>query len=294
MAQGDIMRLGAADDWFPGNFNAIDDRIAGSMAEMGFTGTVAHFQGDPTAPDALATGQRIKALLAAHGIEVVQFWGSYPSLISPDERVRAEAIRIAQGIVRLGAALEVPIACIRPTSLHPTSPWWAHPGNFTPQTRAHLVESLRQIATVAASEGVPIALECHVTTTLNTPENVRDIILETSSDWIKVNLDAVNFLTSIDEVYHSTAAINHLFDVLGPYFVTAHLKDVVVQDGHVVHISEAVPGTGVLDWDTLFRRFEALLPDGYGFIEHLKSEEQVRQANTFIRGRLAALEIPVR
>lgn len=288
------MRLGVSDDWFPGGFNAIDDRIAAVMVGMGFTATVGHFQGDPTASDALLVCQRVKHILDAHGLALVQFWGSYPSLLSPDEDLRGEAVRRCQAIVRLAARLGADMACLRPTSLHPTHPWWAHADNFLPETRARLVRGLAEIMPVAEAEGIPVALECHVTTTLSSPEIVREIIEEVGSSWLKVNMDVVNFISSLHEAYYSAEVINRAFDALRAYAVAAHLKDVVVDEGHVVHISEVIPGDGLFDWDTFFRRFEALLPDGFGFIEHLKSEEQVRRANAFIRGKLAELDIPVR
>lgn len=288
------MRLGVVDDWFPGSFNVIDEAIISKISAMGFTGIGAHFTGDPDEADSQALAQRISDSLAAHNIEVVQFWGNYPSLISPDEATRREAVRICRGVVRLGKQIGAHMACVRPTSMNPRGQWWAHPDNYAPATRERLIRSLSEIGEACAEYQLPVALECHITTTLDTPENVRDIIRATGSDWIRVNMDVVNYISSIHEAYNSTPVINRAFDVLGEYTLTAHIKDVDVLDGHVVHIGEKIPGEGVLDFDTLFRRFEEILPDGYAFIEHLKSEEQVQQANVFVRGKLAEMGITVK
>jgi len=86
--------------------------------------------------------------------------------------------------------------------------------------------------------------------------------------------------------------VNDLFDVLDPCIAAAHIKDVYVEDRHVVHISETIPGDGIFDFDTLFRRFEALLPQGYGFIEHLP-ESQIPQAKVFVVNKLNQLQIPI-
>jgi sugar phosphate isomerase/epimerase len=288
------MRLGVVDDWIPGGFNAIDEAYARKIAEMGFTGIGAHFAGDPDTDEAKRECMRIRDLLAAHGVELVQLWGQYPCLIGPDEAQRREAVRICRGIVRLGAALGAHMACARPTSLNPRGQWWAHRDNYAPQTRARLVRGLSEIGEACEQHGIALALECHVTTTLDTPENVRAIIEETGSPWIRVTMDIVNFVSSIHDAYNTTPLINRSFDVLGPYMLAAHVKDVDVLDGHVVHIGEKLPGEGVFDFDTFFRRFEALLPDGYAFIEHLRDEAMVRQASTFVRGRLADLGIEIR
>ena len=60
----------------------------------------------------------------------------------------------------------------------------------------------------------------------------------------------------------------------------------------MVHISETIPGDGLFDFDTFFRRFEELMPDGYGLIEHIP-ESQISQAAAFVNRKLQALHIPV-
>ncbi len=72
-----------------------------------------------------------------------------------------------------------------------------------------------------------------------------------------------------------------------------HIKDVVVGDNLVVHIDEDVPGRGFMDFDTLFRQFEAVLPYGYGLVEHLP-EPQIPEALAFVRGKLNELNIPIK
>ena len=285
------MRLGGVDEWFGGWLN-IDDNVARKIADLGFTGMGLHYNGDPTeqpVEDALRT----KDLLAGHGIEIVQFWGKYPSLITPDETVRREGVRLAQNAVHRAADLGAHMASIRPTSMHPTAQWGPHPLNYAPETEDRLVRSLSEIAEVADVRQIPVALEVHVTSTLRSAEVIRDIIERTGSSWIKVNADMVNFIPDFATAYNTTALINHVFDVLGPYIVNAHLKDIVVSPPLIVHIDEAIPGTGLLDWDTLFRRFEALLPEGYALIEHLKDYEQVRQARDFVAGKLDELNITI-
>ena len=287
------MRLGVVDDFFPGNFRAIDDAMAANIAGMGFTGIGAHYNADPRTPEALDEALRIRDTLAAHGVEVVQFWGAYPSLLTDDESVCGEAISIGHGVIKLAAAIGAHMACFRPTSMNPRGQWWAHRDNFKPEIRARLTESLREIAAVCEDYGVPMALESHVTTTLDTPENIRTIIDNTGSQWIKISIDPVNFARDIPTTYNTTAMIHELFDILGPYIVAAHVKDVDVADGHVVHINEVLPGTGQFDFDTFFRRFEALLPNSYAFIEHRKNEDEVRQANAFVRAKIQELGITI-
>lgn len=285
------MRLGAADNWI-GNWNNITEEEARKLADLGFTGLGPHYNGDPL-EQPLDEALRIKAILEDHGIELVQFWGSYPCIIGPDEDARREGVRIGRNVVRRSAELGAITASVRPTSMHPTDQWAPHPLNYAPETEDRLVRSLSEMAEACEEYGVPITLEVHVTTTLRSAEKIREIIERTGSSWIRVNADLVNFISDFATAYNTTDMINHVFDVLGPYILTAHLKDVVVDKPLVVHISESIPGTGLLDWDTLFRRYEALLPDGYVLIEHLSEYEQVKQARDFVVGKLDELNIPI-
>src|SRR5690606_27723530 len=131
-------------------------------------------------------------------------------------------------------------------------------------------------------------------TTLRDAETIRSIINRTGSSWAKVNADLVNFVSGVHAAYDTTTLINHVYDVLEPYTYMGHPKDVIVDTPLVVHISECLPGTGLLDWDTLLRRFEALLPDGFALIEHLTDYNDVVKARDFVVGKLNELQIPIR
>jgi sugar phosphate isomerase/epimerase len=286
------MRLGGVDEWF-GGWNNITEAVAEKIVALGFTGMGLHYNGDPL-EQSLDEALRIKAILDAQHIDIVQFWGSYPCIVCDDEEARREGVRIGRNIVQRAAELGAITASIRPTSLHPTSQWGPHPLNYAPQTEDRLVRSLSEIAEACEVYQVPVTLEVHVTTTLRDAETIRRLIERTGSSWIKVNADLVNFVSDFKAAFDTTTLINHVYDVLGPYILTAHLKDVKVDAPLVVHISEAMPGTGLLDWDTLFRRFEALLPDGYALIEHLSDYNDVIQARDFVVGKLNALNIPIR
>jgi sugar phosphate isomerase/epimerase len=284
------MRL-AVTGMIPGDFN-VDDNLARKIAELGFTGVGAHWMQPPEALSP-ATCKRVRSVLEQQGIRLIQFWGHYSSIVSPDEFVLQAGVNTMREIIRLAAELGAPMVGVRPTSLNPRGDWWPHPDNYAPATEDRLVRSLREIAAASEVHGVQIALECHVTTTLDSAESVRRVIQRAESPWIKVNMDPVNFVSDLRAAFNTTALVNHLFDVLGPYVVSAHVKDLYVEDRHVAHISETIPGDGIFDFDTFFRCYEALLPDGYAFIEHLP-EGQIPQAAAFVIQKLAKLHIPIR
>jgi len=286
------MRLGGVDGWFAGWLD-INEDVVTTINALGFSGMGLHYPGDPC-DQPLAAALRTKRLLDEHGIELVQFWGTYPSIISRDENVRREGLRVCRNVLRRAADLGAHMASLRPTSMHPTEQWGPHRDDYLPETEERIVRSLAEIGATAAQLGIPVALECHLSTVLGEPAKIRRIIERSNPDWLGVTADLVNFVGDLSSAYHMAPRIHHFFDELGPWVRAAHLKDVIVEPRHVLHISEAVPGSGLFDWDCFFRRFEAQLPDGYALIEHLTRLDEVQQARAFVVDRLAQLAIPVR
>lgn len=285
------MRLGVI-GLIPSDFYQVNDKLAQDIRSLGFTGVAAHVSGDPFWAQPAAI-HHLRDALTANGLRLVQFWGWYPSIISEDETTRTAGIRAAREIVRLGALAGADMIGLRPTSLSPDGPWSPHPANYTQEAEDRLARSLREIAAVGDEHGLPLALECHVTTTLASAGVVRRVIERAGSPWLKVNFDPVNLVCDHRTAYDTTGLLRHLLDTLGDYIAAAHVKDVKVDDDHVVHISETPPGTGLMDFDTFFTGFEALLPNGYALIEHLPPE-QIPAAADFVQRKLRDLNIPLR
>lgn len=237
-------------------------------AELGFHGVGAHLTVPAgTISDQLAAN--VKSVFADQGMPFLQLWGPYPCIISPDESVRKAGVAGAQAIAKLAAKMGVTESGVRPTSLNPRGDWWPHADNYKPETEDRLVKSLTEIVKVAEDHGVDIILETHVTTTLNTAETIRRVIERTGSKHIKINLDPCNFVGDLPTAFNLPPMLNHLFEVLTPYISTVHLKDFMLEDRLVVHITETVIGTGLMDFDTLLRLVHAHKPDAYVVIEHL-------------------------
>ena len=83
-------------------------------------------------------------------------------------------------------------------------------------------------------------------------------------------------------------AVTKLFDVLGPHCATVQIKDFYLEDRFVVHISETIPGTGMMDIDTVLQRTAELDPEMYAVIEHLPVS-QIGLAKTNLTERARAL-----
>jgi sugar phosphate isomerase/epimerase len=243
------------------------DRMRWAL-DLGFHGVGAHLNvlAETIAPETAASA---RAAFDGVGMPFLQLWGPYPCIISPDEAVRRAGVEGARALVRLAAQMGVPESGVRPTSLSPRGDWWPHADNYKPETEDRLVRSLCEILETGEEYGIDIVLETHVTTTLNTPETIRRVIERTGSKRLKLNLDPCNFMGDLHTVFNQPALFDRLFDQLGPYIATVHLKDFLLEDRFVVHITETVIGTGLMEWDTLLPMIERYRPGTYGVIEHL-------------------------
>jgi sugar phosphate isomerase/epimerase len=237
-------------------------------ADLGFHGVGAHLT-VPADTVSDATAANVKAVFADQRMPFLQLWGPYPCIISPDEAVRQAGVAGAREVVKLASKIGVTECGMRPTSLNPRGDYWPHPDNYKPETEDRLVRSLSEILQTAEDYGVDIAMETHLTTTLNTPETIRRVIERTGSKRLKINLDPCNFVGDLQTAFNLQPMLHRLFEVLGEYIATVHLKDFLLEDRFVVHISETVIGTGLMDFDTILRLVHQTKPDAYVVIEHL-------------------------
>lgn len=261
------MKIGLLDlvwsDWTDVDYNKI--RYA---AELGFHSLGAKL----TVPASTISDQfaaHVKSVYDAQNMPLLQLWGPYPCIISPDETVRKAGVEGARDLVKLAAKMGVKESGVRPTSLNPRGDWFPHPDNFKPETEDRLVKSLVEILETAEDHDIDVVLETHVTTTLNTAQTIKRVIERTGSKRLKVNLDPCNFVGDLQIACNPAPMIHEIFDVLGDYIATIHVKDYYLEDRFTVHISETVIGTGMMDFDTVLACVNQVKPDGYVVIEHL-------------------------
>ena len=278
------LRLGVAGGPVPRDPADVDGQLARRLRGLGVSVLTTHFQ---PSPEVVAThAAHVRSVLADHGISIVQATGYNPQLTHPDDVVLSKELArlcAAFDTARLLGAEMIISGC---GSRHPTAFYGPHPDNHLPETRDRLVASLKRIVPWAEDSGVILALECHVTTALDTPEHVRDVIQAVDSRWVRANFDPVNLLGDLSSVWHNADAIRHMWHTLGTcYAKSAHIKDVSADPEFVVHISEAPPGDGVLDLDAYFEVVSQLGEDTAVIVEHLPPDRAVA-ALEYVRGQI--------
>jgi sugar phosphate isomerase/epimerase len=266
------LRLGVAGGPVPRNPAEVDDSLAQQLAGLGVRVLTTHFQ--PTPEAVAAEAGRVRSVLAERGLSIVQATGYNPQLTHPDDAVLSSELarlRAAFDTARLLGAEMIISGC---GSRHAGAFYGPHPENHLPATRERLVASLCRVAPWAEDAGIILALECHVTTALDTPEHIREVIQSVDSAWVRANFDPVNLLGDFSRVWHNAEVMRQMWRALGEcYARSAHIKDVRADPELVVHISEAPPGHGLLDLDAFFEVVGHLGEDAAVIVEHLPADQ---------------------
>jgi L-ribulose-5-phosphate 3-epimerase len=274
MTTDESLRLGVAGGPVPREVEAYTPALARSLAERGITTIVTHLLPQPDELVASGEATRIREVLAAEGIGILQATGYNPLFVTPDlDLLERELARLRNAILAardLGAEMII-TGC---GSLNPEMFYAASAANHEDATKERLIAALRRAARDAEEIGIPLAMECHVMTTLDTPEHIRDVIEAVGSPMVRVNFDPVNLLGDLQSAFNSGDRMRHMWDVLGPYYVrSGHLKDIRPLSELVVHLAEVPPGTGVLDMTVFYEICRKLGPGAGVIVEHLEAHE---------------------
>jgi len=275
------MRLGVVG--MCGDFRTLTSDEISKIQALEFTGLSFHFRSTdiPSVPPEACL--RCTEMLEAAKLDVVQFGITYDEcLFHPDAHVRETAMSSVQSGMATAVALKAHHYLFRAGSLNPEGAWTSHRDNYLSISRERLIDTLLPIAEHAEQHELTLVMETHAVSIMDSPETCRDVVERVGSDRLRIVMDFVNHFQTLRQVYDSEARLNHIFDVMGSIAPIAHIKDIRVQNGLVLHLDEEVPGEGELALGVALKRFDELHPAGYGLIEHLPVEK-IPLANANIR-----------
>lgn len=263
------MRLGIV-GMLPGDFRSFGISHFEAIRALGFTGAGFHLPGDLTPEMTPEDIRRCRSLFVDYEIDLVQMGIGYAEcLFDPDDEVRQHVTEKINRTIPIAAALSAQYILIRPGSMNPKGSWTPHRDNFTADAWNRLVETLKRITPVLEEHDVTVVMETHLVSILKNPEACNQMVQMVGSSHLRLVLDYVNHFETLKQVYQSRARLAHIFEEMGPCGPVMHVKDITLGKGLVLHIEEAIPGTGELDLEYCLQSWEKLYPDGYALIEHL-------------------------
>jgi len=265
------MLLGVA-GMVPGDWTAVSGNVVARIRELGL-GVFQLRVRDPANVNRRDI-DRVRGTIRDAGFAVGQIVGDYGAgLVSPDEKERAATVKFVKRTCNLCGRLGAANVYFRPGSLNPNGAWRPHPGNRSDEVFDRLVDSARQICSVAQNEGVKLAVEAGVVSPLYSAKRTREFFDAVDSRALGFNMDPVNYVGGLGDAYDSRAMMDEWFARLGHLTVGAHAKDFRLVDGALPHIEEALLGQGMLDQEHFLQAMQKACPNAHVLIEHLPDDE---------------------
>ena len=155
----------------------------------------------------LVTDEKIKKLkdyFRNNSLIIGQTNGRYGGgLVSPDENIRKDAISFVKNMCLLTSKLNAPNTYLRPGSVNPDGPWLPHPENHSDKVFDRLIDSTREICSVAENEGVMLSLEGGYVSPIYSARRTKEFINAVGSKNLGFNQDPVNFISTLEQAYNT-------------------------------------------------------------------------------------------
>ncbi len=267
------MHLGIA-GYGPSEIKKLDGATVRKVKELGFT-VLAVRIADPVSVNDRDIA-RTKSLFADAGLLIGQTNGNYGGgLCSANDNERSAAVKFLKRMVNITKKLGGPNTYFRPGSLNKNGAWLPHRENRSPAVFDRLVDSARQVCSVAENEGVMLAVEGGVVCPLYSPERVKDFLDAVGSKMIGLNMDPVNFVGCIEDAYNTTALLDRFYTLLGGRIVGAHAKDFKLIDALLPHFEEEVIGApeAMLDEVAFLKGMQKACPSAHVLVEHYPDDK---------------------
>ena len=221
--------------------------------------------------------------------------GAWSNPLSPDETNRRKAVAYCQARLALadaiGARCCVNIAGSRGEENGRRAP---HPDSLTQTHFDLIVESVRTIIDAVKPTRTFYVLEMMPWLYPDTADNYVRLLRAIDRKAFAVHIDPVNIITSPQRYYNNAEVIRDAFTKLGPWVKSCHAKDIILRNALTIHMDEAHPGQGALDYRVFLQEIEKLGPDTPLMIEHLKTTEEYAQAADYIRSVARQVGITVK
>jgi sugar phosphate isomerase/epimerase len=220
----------------------------------------------------------VKAMAAADVI--IAEGGAWRNLIAHDEDARKANLDYAVHQLALADELGAR-ACVafHGTVGHRGDPWQLsdnydygpHPDNQSQAGFQRAVDTARYVIDAVKPKRAKFSLEMVPWLVTDTAENYLKLLKAIDRPQFGAHVDAVNMVITPRLYFNSGRMIREAFELLGPWIVSCHAKDIVMQGGPGTisfHLDEVPPGEGNLDYAAYVTEIERLGREVPLMLEH--------------------------
>ncbi|MBD8065912.1 sugar phosphate isomerase/epimerase [Devosia sp. PTR5] len=220
----------------------------------------------------------VRAMAAAD--VVIAEGGAWRNLIAHDEATRKDNLDYAVHQLALADELGAR-SCVafHGTAGHAGDAWklsdnydyGPHPDNQTDAGFDRAVETARYIIDAVKPKRAKFSLEMVPWLVTDTAQNYLKLLKAIDRPAFGAHIDAVNMVITPRLYFNTGRMIREAFELLGPWVVSCHAKDIVMQGGPGTvsfHIDEVPPGQGNLDYGAYVSEIHRLGRDVPLMLEH--------------------------
>ncbi len=234
--------------------------------------------------DAGASVQVIRAYAAAAAQAdiVIAEVGAWSNPLSADAETRRAALATCQEQLALADAIGAR-CCVNIAGSRGERWDGPHPANLTPETFELIVDTVRAIIDAVKPTRTFYTLETMPWMYPDSADSYLALLHAIDRPHFAVHLDVVNMIASPRLFYDNAALIRDCVAKLGPHIKSCHAKDITIADRLTLHLDEARPGTGNLDFHVMLRELAALDADMPLLLEHMQKPEDYALAAEYVR-----------
>ena len=258
---GDVLPHSSPEEW------------ADEIVKMGFR--AASFPGNYKQPDSLIDAY-VKA--AAERDILIAEVGAWSNPFSPDKKTAEAAREKCVEQFRLADAIGAR-CCVNISGAF--GPRWdfCYRENYTQEAYEKNVAFIHYLLDTVKPKNTCYALESMQWMLPSSPEETLKIIRNIGSPHFKAHVDICNMVNDPYKFTHTDELIDRCFALLGDQIVSCHLKDITMDEGSTVHITEVLPGQGQMDLRRYLQRIAELEDkDTPVLIEHLPDKASYEKA----------------
>ncbi|WP_218103814.1 sugar phosphate isomerase/epimerase family protein [Paenibacillus hemerocallicola] len=234
---------------------------------------------------------RIKEIREAFELEDVMIAevGAWRNLIDQDLQRRQQNLDFVCD--KLAAAEEVGAKCCvdfigsilsNENKGLPMLPFDPHPFNLSEEGFELTVETVRNIIDAVKPKRTKFALEFMQWQLPDSAESCLELIRAVDRPQFAAHMDPCNIILTPRQYFDNGALIRNAFQLLGPYIVSCHAKDLHMRSQLALHLDEVIPGKGVLDYRTFLTEIDKLPGQIPLLLEHLNISEEYAQGRDYI------------
>ena len=240
--------------------------------------------GDDTDADTVAA----YADAAAAADIVIAEIGAWSNPLSPDAATRSAAIELSKR--RLELADRVGARCCVNLAGTLADTWdGPHPDNLSRETFALIVDTVREIIDAVEPRRTYYTLEPMPWSLPDSADSYLELMGAIDRPRFAVHFDPTNLINNPAKFYDNAGLLRECFAKLGPHIRCCHAKDITLANQLTVHLAEAIPGQGALDYRVLLTELDRLDPDTPILVEHLTTDAEYAAAVAHIRAVAGAL-----